>query len=134
MDQVFDQMERAEAWIAPYYAGDFITMHRENPDLAFCFPEEGFNLYIDAMCIPTSSTNKEAAEAYINFMCSFEAAAANAAYTGYGSPVNGVAESLELTEYERGIAYPRMRSSQKASPTSRCQKRPHRSWTLCGST
>lgn len=106
MDQVFDQMERAEAWIAPYYAGDFITMHRENPDLAFCFPEEGFNLYIDAMCIPTSSTNKEAAEAYINFMCSFEAAAANAAYTGYGSPVNGVAESLELTEYERGIAYP----------------------------
>ncbi len=106
MDQVFEQMERAEAWITPYYAGDFITMHRENPDLAFCFPEEGFNLYTDAMCIPTSCSDKEAAEAYINFMCSFEAASANATFTGYGSPVEGVAETLDLTDQERAIAYP----------------------------
>ena len=34
-------------------------------------------------------------------MCSLKAAA-NAAYTGYGSPVNVVAER-ELTEYERGM-------------------------------
>lgn len=106
MDEIFGEMERAEAWIAPYYAGDFITMHQENEDLAFCFPEEGFNLYTDAMCIPTCCQNKSAAEAYINFMCSFEAAVANASYTGYGSPIEGVAEELELTDYEYSVAYP----------------------------
>ena len=26
MDQIFDRMERGEAWAAPYYAGDYLTM------------------------------------------------------------------------------------------------------------
>ena len=34
MDQIFDAMENEEAWIAPYYAGDYLTMVEENPDLA----------------------------------------------------------------------------------------------------
>ncbi|MBR6812675.1 MAG: ABC transporter substrate-binding protein [Oscillospiraceae bacterium] len=106
MDQVFAQMERSEAWLAPYYAGDFLTMKEENPDLEFCFPEEGFNLYIDAMCIPTSCQNKEGAEAYINFLCSYDVALANAMYTCYGSPINGVKEGLELSPEEEAVSYP----------------------------
>ena len=35
MDQIFDKMERGEAWAAPYYAGDYLTMVEENPDLGF---------------------------------------------------------------------------------------------------
>ena len=70
MDQIFTKMEREEAWIAPYYAGDYLTMVQENENLAFCFPEEGFNLFIDAICIPKGCSNKAAAEAYINsFLC-----------------------------------------------------------------
>lgn len=38
MDQIFDAMENEEAWIAPYYAGDYLTMVEENPDLAFYRP------------------------------------------------------------------------------------------------
>ena len=38
MDEVFDKMEGGEAAMAPYYAGDAITMIDENPDLAFCPP------------------------------------------------------------------------------------------------
>ena len=45
MDQIFDKLERGEAWAAPYYAGDYLTMVEENPDLAFSFPEEGFNFF-----------------------------------------------------------------------------------------
>jgi spermidine/putrescine transport system substrate-binding protein len=52
MDQIYDKMEREEAWIAPYYAGDYLQMAEVNPDLKFYFPKEGFNLFIDAMCIP----------------------------------------------------------------------------------
>ena len=40
MDQIYDKMERGEAWIAPYYAGDYLMMVGENEDLRFCFPEE----------------------------------------------------------------------------------------------
>ena len=65
MDQIFDAMENEEAWIAPYYAGDYLTMVEENPDLAFYRPTaQGYNMFIDAMCIPTCCQEKEAAEAY----------------------------------------------------------------------
>ena len=63
MDQIFDAMENEEAWIAPYYAGDYLTMVEENPDLAFYRPTaQGYNMFIDAMCIPTCCQEKEAAE------------------------------------------------------------------------
>ena len=64
-------MENEEAWIAPYYAGDYLTMVEENEDLAFYRPaHQGYNVFIDAMCIPTCAQEKEAAELFINFMCS----------------------------------------------------------------
>ena len=86
MDQIFDKLERGEAWAAPYYAGDYLTMVEENPDLAFSFPEEGFNFFSDAMCIPKGCQNKEGAEAFINFLCRPDVSAANLDYIGYSTP------------------------------------------------
>ena len=42
-------------------------MH-ENPDLAFAIPEEGSNLWFDAMVIPNTSKHKTEAEKFINFL------------------------------------------------------------------
>ena len=84
MDEIFDLMENEEAWIAPYYAGDFLTMSAENENLAFYHPAQGFNLFIDAMCIPSCCQNKEAAETFINFLCKPEIAGANMDWLGYG--------------------------------------------------
>ena len=67
-------------------------MMDENPDLAFYVPKEGTNLFVDAMCVPTNAKNVEGAEAFIDFMCSTEAAAANAEYIGYSSPQREVYE------------------------------------------
>ncbi|MBO2527175.1 MAG: spermidine/putrescine ABC transporter substrate-binding protein, partial [Clostridiales bacterium] len=39
MDQIFDKMQRGEAWLAPYDAGDYLTMVEENPDLHFYLHE-----------------------------------------------------------------------------------------------
>ena len=87
MDQIFDAMENEEAWIAPYYAGDYLTMVEENPDLAFYRPTtQGYNMFIDAMCIPTCCQEKEAAEAFINFLCSPEVSSANMEFLGYSVP------------------------------------------------
>lgn len=86
MDEIFNKMESGSAAIAPYYAGDFFTMYGDNEDLGFFYPREGTNVFVDAMCVPTTSRNPEVAERYINFMLSKEAAIANAEYLCYASP------------------------------------------------
>ncbi|MBQ9803191.1 MAG: spermidine/putrescine ABC transporter substrate-binding protein [Clostridia bacterium] len=92
MDEIFNKMENGSAAIAPYYAGDFFTMYADNEDLGFCYPKEGTNVFVDAMCVPASSQNPEIAERYINFMLSREAAIANAEYVCYASPNRLVTE------------------------------------------
>ena len=106
MDQIFDKMEREEAWIAPYYAGDYLLMAEENPNLEFYFPKEGFNLFIDAMCIPKGCQNKAAAEAYINFLCDPEISGGNLDYLGYSTPISDAKEYMDPDTASSEIAYP----------------------------
>ncbi|MBO4583656.1 MAG: spermidine/putrescine ABC transporter substrate-binding protein [Clostridia bacterium] len=94
MDQIFDAMINESAWIAPYYAGDFVTMHEDNPDLAFCYPKEGFNFFIDAICIPKGCEHKAEAEAYINFLCDPEISGQNMDAIGYATPIPEAKEYL----------------------------------------
>lgn len=94
MDEVFNKMETGNACIATYYAGDYFTMvgNCEDYELCMFYPEEGSNSFLDAMCVPTSSKNPEAAEEYINFMLSTDEdptkniAAINAESICYGTP------------------------------------------------
>lgn len=106
MDQVFTEMEGNQAAIAPYYAGDIYTMMENNDALSYCLPEEGSNLFVDAMCIPTCCQNKENAELFINFMCEPEIAAANAEYITYASPNAAAAELLDEDFRESELIYP----------------------------
>lgn len=86
MDQVFTEMENGQASIAPYYAGDIMTMIGNNSDLDYAMPKDGSNLFYDAMCIPKCSKNKKNAEAFINFMEDPKVAAANCQYLNYATP------------------------------------------------
>ena len=107
MDEIFATMENEEAWIAPYYAGDCLTMIENNPNLSFYLPaDQGFNMFIDAMCIPTCCQEKEAAELFINFMCNPEISAANLDYIGYGTPISAAKEYLDEETVNSPITYP----------------------------
>lgn len=99
MDEIFGKMISGSAYIAPYYPGDFLTMYDSNDSLAFYYPEEGTNFFVDAMCIPTCAKNVEAAHAYINFMMDEEPATANAEYIGYACPNKLVQQNEEYIEY-----------------------------------
>ena len=99
MDEIFDKMENGEAAVAPYYAGDAVTMIDENPDLAYFLPKEGSNRFVDAMCIPSTSQNKEAAELFINFILEGEIGAAICDYLGY-STANTAAYELLSDEFK----------------------------------
>ena len=103
MDEIYNKMENGSAAIASYYTGDFLTMYENNEDLEFFYPEEGTNIYVDAMCIPKNCNNKLIAERYIDFMLSEEPAVANAEYTYYASPNRLVLENEEYQEYMNEI-------------------------------
>jgi spermidine/putrescine transport system substrate-binding protein len=106
MDQIFDKMTEENAWIAPYYAGDYITMSETNEDLAFVFPKEGFNQFVDAMCIPKGCVNKEAAEMFINFMCEPRVSAENCTYIGYSTPISAAKTLMDEEVVANEVAYP----------------------------
>ena len=86
MDEIFQTMERGNAAITAYYAGDYLTMLENNPDLAYVVPEEGSNWFVDAMCILKDAKNVDEAHEWINFIASTEANLANMDYIWYASP------------------------------------------------
>ncbi len=107
MDQIYDQMINEEAWVAPYYAGDFVQMRADNEDLAFYLPvDDGFNLFIDAMCIPTCCEHKTEAELFINFLADPEISAANMEWVGYASPSSAAKDYLDEEMANDPVVYP----------------------------
>lgn len=106
MDEIFDKMISGEAAVAPYYAGDYITMSALNEDLKFAIPKEGTNLFVDAICIPKGAQQKEAAEMYINFLCEGQVAADNIGYIGYSTPNKAAFALLDPEAQEDPVRYP----------------------------
>ena len=106
MDEVFDKMIAEETWIAPYYAGDALTMIADNPNLAFSVPKEGTNMFLDSLCIPKGTKNKKAAELYINFLNETQVAKANIEYLCYSSPHKKAIEQLDEETRNNPIVYP----------------------------
>ena len=107
MDQIYAAMEGENAWIAAYYAGDCMMMIENNPDLRFYLPEhEGFNLFIDAMCVPACAENQEEAELFIDFMCDPEISGANMDYICYGSPIEGARDYMDEALANNPAVYP----------------------------
>ncbi len=105
-DEIFNKLEAGDAAIGAYYAGDYLLMADVNPDLKFFYPEEGTNIFVDSICIPTSSQNKEAAELYINFLLSEEIALANAEYLCYATPNKAVLANESYSLRDNKILYP----------------------------
>lgn len=106
MDEVFDKMGAGEALVAPYYAGDAVTLMDEYEDLGFVTPKSGTNLFIDALCIPIGAKQKEAAEMYINFMCEPDIAYATTSYIGYSTPNSAAFDMLDEETQNDKVSYP----------------------------
>ncbi len=99
MDEIYNKMESGAAALAPYYAGDYFSMYENNPELAFVYPKEGTNIFVDSVCIPASTKNKEAAELYINYLMDPNVALQNAYMICYASPNIAVVENEEYLAF-----------------------------------
>ncbi|MDL2288514.1 ABC transporter substrate-binding protein [Oscillospiraceae bacterium OttesenSCG-928-F05] len=93
-DEVKDAMIGGNAALSVVYSGDATTCILENPDLAYAVPEEGTNLWFDAMCILKTAENKENGEKFIDFMCRTDIAEMNREYINYSTPQTEVFEAL----------------------------------------
>ncbi len=117
MDQVFQKMTNEEGWLAPYYSGDganMITGDDGNENIGYFVPEEGTNLFVDAMCVLKTSENKELAEKYINFMCRPDVATANAEYICYSTPHTEALNQIDEEIRNNLMFYPKKEVVEKA--------------------
>lgn len=116
VDQVRDKMIGGEAALGVIYSGEAIYTKEENEDLEYVVPKEGSNIWIDSWVIPKNAKNKEAAEAFINFLCRPDIALLNFDYIGYSTPNTEVRDMLEDEELKNNeTAFPGLEI------TSRCE-------------
>ena len=105
-DEVRDKIIGEESALSIMYSGEALLCIEENENLQYVVPKEGSNLWFDAMCIPTTSKNQAAAEAFINFMCDVTIAYENADYIGYSTPISAAKAMLDEEIQQDPAAYP----------------------------
>lgn len=106
-DEVIDSMINGYQDIAVVYSGDATVILDENEDMSFFMPDEGTNIWCDAMIIPKNAENPRLAHEFINYMLSYEAAFDNSETVGYASPNAEVLEEMSTQEdlYAENEAY-----------------------------
>ena len=106
LDDVKDKMIQGEAGLAVVYSGYVTDAIDQNPDLAYCIPKEGSNVWVDGMVIPATSKNKDLAQKFIDFMCRPDIALMNVRYVAYSTPIQGCLDLMDEEERNNPIAYP----------------------------
>lgn len=100
VDEVKDKMIGGEAAMAVMWSGDAMYAMMENDSLEYVVPDEGSNVWVDAMCIPKTSQNVEAAHAFIDFMCRADVGYKNMEYIYYATPLTEVVDMMSEEELE----------------------------------
>jgi spermidine/putrescine transport system substrate-binding protein len=75
-----------DAWLGINFSGDTYRDNRENPNLVYIYPKEGFVIWIDNLAIPKGAPHLENAYKFINFILRPENAAKIALAESYSSP------------------------------------------------
>ena len=85
-DRAREIMIGDSAAMAVITSGEVLYSQEENENLEFIVPEEGTEVWTDCWAIPKTAKNKEAAEAWMNFMLDGEVARINFEYLTYAIP------------------------------------------------
>ncbi len=94
-DDIPPKVMNGTAAMALVYSGEGTRAVDEQPEnMKFVIPEEGSNLAVDNFVVLKSSTHKEEAEKFINFMLREDIALKNAEETGYSTPNKAAKELL----------------------------------------
>ncbi len=98
-DDVMDNMISGNKDMAVVYSGDGAYIISENENMGFMVPEQGSNVWTDAMVITKYCENTDLAHKFINFFLQEDVAIQNTEYIGYDSAVKSVYEYYRDEEY-----------------------------------
>ncbi len=104
-DEVIDSMANGNKDIAVVYSGDAAYILNENPDMDFCLPAVGTNLWSDSMVIPKNAENPALANEFINYILEYAPSKDNSSTVGYTSSNKDVLKDLSETEFADNAAY-----------------------------
>lgn len=104
-DDVIDNMIAGNKALAIVYSGDAAYILDENEDMAYFVPNEGSNVWIDSMVIPSNAQNPKLANAWIRFMSSVDAMERNTLEVGYTTVRQDVYTEMIVGDYEGNFAY-----------------------------
>ena len=93
-DEVIDGMVNAEKDLAIMYSGDAAYVLYENMDMGWYEPDQGTNIWVDAMVIPANSACPGLANEFINYIISVDVQMENSEYVGYTSVDTEVVDYL----------------------------------------
>lgn len=95
-----------EVSAAVLWNGEAYSAAGENPDIRYIYPQEGFGLWVDNLCIPKNAVNVENAHLFINYLLRPEVSAFICQEMGYSSPNLAARALLPEEVRENEILYP----------------------------
>ena len=95
-----------ETLAAMMYSGDALTLQELNENIQYVLPQEGGNIWVDYFIVPSSSTQKENAWRFINFLNQPVIAARLAEYLYYASPNREARKLLDQDFLSNPIIFP----------------------------
>ena len=104
-DDDTDKMARGEAAISILWSGEGLNLEAEHDNIKFVVPKEGANFWIDSLCIPKGTKNKENAEKFINFLCEKDPSFRTADEIGYTTPQREAREEQDDSVKNNPNAY-----------------------------
>lgn len=99
-DDVMDNMISGNKALAVVYSGDGTYVIDENEDMSFFVPEQGSNVWTDAMVVTKDCKNMDLACKFMDFFLQKDVAIQNTEYIGYDSAVQSVYDYYRENDYE----------------------------------
>lgn len=99
-DDVMDNMISGEKEMAVVYSGDGAYIINENKDMDFFVPDQGSNIWTDAMVLTKYCDNTELAYQFMDFFLREDISIKNTEYIGYDSAVSSTYEYYKNDVYK----------------------------------
>ncbi|MEF2231165.1 MAG: extracellular solute-binding protein [Pseudodesulfovibrio sp.] len=95
-----------EVVVGVTWNGEAYIASQENPAIKYIYPPEGFNLWVDSLCIPKDARNVKEAHAFLNYLMRPDVAAVISQEMGYSTPNAKALELLPEDVRNNPIVYP----------------------------
>lgn len=94
-DRYEEFLRSKQVWIAQGFSGDILKLSREIPAIQYVLPEEGSEVWVDTVCIPKDSKNRELAHRFIDYLLRPDVAAHFTNRTHFATPNEGALAAID---------------------------------------